>query len=87
VRRNWSQILQGVPDLRANLLRCVVEKDEAFAEWHWGGTRIDGTTFDMRGVTVQHVIGDRIASVRFYMEPVDTRGAGIAEAVSQAVAG
>jgi len=87
VRRNWAQILKGVPDLQAILLGCVVQQDEAWTEWRWSGTRGDGTTFEMRGVTVQRILDDRIAAVRFYMEPVDERGPGVADAVRQAVVG
>jgi ketosteroid isomerase-like protein len=87
VRRNWSQILQGVPDLRAKLLRCVSDNDEAWTEWHWAGTRMNGGSFEMRGVTVQRVAHDHIKSVRFYMEPVDAEGTGIAAAVREVVTG
>lgn len=85
VRRNWAQILGGVPDLRATLVRCVAEGDGAWSEWHWTGTRGDGQPFEMRGVTIQRFRGDVIASVRFYMEPVDGGGPDVAGAIRGAV--
>lgn len=87
LRSNWRQILAGVPDLRADLLRCVVDGQTAWTEWTWSGTRADGTKFDMRGVTIQGVRDGRIASVRFFMEPLEAQGADVATAVTQAVAG
>jgi hypothetical protein len=32
---------------------------------------------------VQHILDDRIASVRFYMEPVEERGTGVSDAISR----
>jgi len=71
VRRNWSQIFAGVPDLRARLPRTVVDGDTVWAEWDLSGTRGDGAAFLMRGVSIFGVAEDRLAWVRFYLEPVE----------------
>ena len=87
LRRNWTQILGGVPDLRAELLSCAVTGDRVWTEWHWLGNRVDGARFEMSGVTVQQVRGDTFGSVRFYMEPVEVNGADITTAVREGVTG
>jgi hypothetical protein len=43
VRRNWAEVFAGVPDFHADLLRSVRQGDSGWAEWHWRGTRPDGT--------------------------------------------
>lgn len=87
MRKNWTQIFGGLPDLEAVLLGCVAQGDTAWAEWEWQGTRPDGVRQMMRGVTVQGVQDDRIAWVRMYMEPVQEGGAGSDAAVQQTVTG
>ena len=71
VRTNWSQIFAGVPDLRARLPRMVVDGDTVWAEWDISGTRRDGAAHLMRGVAIHGITADRIAWVRFYLEPVE----------------
>jgi len=71
VRRNWSQIFAGVPDLRARLPRIAVDSDTVWAEWDISGTRRDGVAHLMRGVSIFGVTEDRLAWVRFYLEPVE----------------
>ena len=71
VRRNWSQLFAGVPDLRAEVLATAVDVDRVWAEWDMSGTRRDGGPFAMRGVVIFGVHGDRISSARFYLEPVE----------------
>jgi ketosteroid isomerase-like protein len=86
VRRNWTQILGGLPDLRAELVRWAASGDEVWAEWDWTGTRPDGAPFAMRGVTIlgPGVDGTAVWS-RFYMEPVDQAGDDVSSAVRDAV--
>ena len=86
VRRNWAQILAGVPDLHSELVREAVEGGVVWAEWEWTGTRRDGAPHLMRGTTILGVEGRRIAWARFYMEPVVDDGVRIDAAVTQAVA-
>ncbi len=86
VRRNWTQILAGVPDLRSELIRSATAEDEVWAEWEWSGTRRDGVPHLMRGTTILGVDGDTIAWARFYMEPVIDDGANVEASVRQTVA-
>ena len=86
VRRNWAQILAGVPDLHSKLIREAVDGNVAWAEWEWTGTRRDGAPHLMRGTTILGVDGERIAWARFYMEPVVDDGIRIETAVAQVVA-
>jgi ketosteroid isomerase-like protein len=71
VRRNWSQILSGVPDIRASVPRRVVDGDTVWTEWDMSGTRRDGEQFSMRGVVIFGVAEGVIRSARFYLEPVE----------------
>jgi ketosteroid isomerase-like protein len=71
VRRNWSEIFAGVPDLRARLPRMTWDGDTVWTEWDISGTRRDGAAFLMRGVSIFRVADGRLASVRFYLEPVE----------------
>ncbi len=83
VRRNWGQMLAGIPDLRAELVRSAVVGDTVWAEWDWTGTRRDGQPHHMAGVTVQGIDSDALAWVRFYMEPVEVGGAGNEAAIER----
>ena len=71
VRRNWSQIFAGVPDLQARLPRMAVDGDTVWTEWDMWGTRRDGATHLTRGVAIFDVTQGRLAKVRFYLEPVE----------------
>ena len=86
VRKNWAQILEGVPDLRAHLVRAASDGNTAWAEWEWTGRRRDGTPHHHRGVTVLGISGDRASWVRLYMEPVEQGGAQIDAAVRSSLA-
>jgi ketosteroid isomerase-like protein len=85
VRRNWEQILAGVPDLRAEVCRWTSAGDVVWTEWEMAGTQRSGAKHLMRGVMVFEVAGDVISRVRFYLEPVDESATGIDAAVKQAV--
>ena len=87
VRRNWTQIFAGVPDLRAELIATAIDGDTAWAEWRWFGTRRDGAAFELRGVTIHGLFAGRFNWVRLYMEPVATAGLGNQAAIQQAVGG
>ncbi len=77
VRTNWATFFAAVPDLRAELLRSTEQGEVVWAEWHWRGTRRDGTPLDMRGVTLFGVRDDRIVWGRLYMEETDMAGGDI----------
>ncbi len=83
VGRNWQQILAAVPDLTADVLHSVVDGDTVWAEWELGGRRRDGGAHLMRGVTVLGVRDGLIAWSRFYLDPVETGGAGIDAATAE----
>jgi hypothetical protein len=87
VRQNWAEVFAGVPDFHAELLLSAQEGDTRWAEWHWHGTRADGTLLDMRGVTIFGVRQDRIAWGRLYLEDVEVAGQGIGQAVQQMAEG
>ena len=83
VRRNWTQILAGVPDLTAEIVRTATCDGALWAEWDWTGRRRDGGAFAMRGVTILGVDETgAIAWTRFYMEPVDADDLTVGEAVA-----
>lgn len=71
VRKNWSEMFAGVPDLRSELLRVVEDGDAVWSEWHWQGTGLD-----MAGVTVMGIRDGQIAWARLYMETIEV-GEGI----------
>jgi len=85
VGKNWAQIFVGVPDIQADLLRSVTDGATTWTEWEMRGTRRDGTPHLMRGVAIFGVADDRLASVRFYLEPVEQNGPGIDAAVAKQV--
>ena len=81
VRANWGQMFGGVPDLRAELLRTAVDADTVLAEWLWRGTRADGVSLNMMGVTILGVVDGRLAWARLYMEPLDEAGPDVETAI------
>jgi ketosteroid isomerase-like protein len=86
VRRNWTQIFGGVPDLHARVLRTAVDRDSLWTEWEMTGTRTDGGVFDMRGVFIFGVIDGRAGWARMFLEPVE-HASGDADALVDSVAG
>lgn len=70
VRKNWAALFEAIPDIRAELVAWVSGPDTLWAEWRWDGNRRDGQVHAMRGVTILGANEDRVAWVRFYMEPV-----------------
>ena len=87
VRKNWATMFEGMPDFHAELLGWAERGDVVWAEWRWRGTRRDGVTLDMRGVTVFGVRDGRIAWGRLYMEESEVAGANIDETVQRIAAG
>lgn len=71
VRRNWTQILGGIPDMEAEILDGRYDAETAWTEWEMRGTRPDGSPALMRGVMIFTVPGNLITGCRFYLEPVD----------------
>jgi limonene-1,2-epoxide hydrolase len=85
VRRNWSQILAGVPDVTARVLASAVDGDTVWSEWQLLGTRRDGARHELRGVIIFDVTGELIQRARFYLEPVEHESGTVDDAVRQAV--
>jgi hypothetical protein len=84
VRENWTSVFAGIPDFQAELLTSgLLEDTVEIGEWRWRGTHIDGTRFEMRGVTVLGIEGAHIAWGRLYMEVVERDGADIDEMVRE----
>lgn len=87
VRRNWSQIFAGVPDVHAVLMRTLVDGQNVWSEWELAGTRTDGTRFLMRGVVIFQIAADTITAATFYLEPVEHAGGRADEAARRAAVG
>lgn len=85
VRRNWTQIFGGVPDVHAEVLQMAVEGDQVWTEWQTSGTRRDGVGLLLRGVIVFRIAGEGIQSARFYLEAVDEGTDDVNAAVGRAV--
>ena len=71
VRENWTAVFAGVPDFAAALLSSATSEGVELGEWRWRGHHADGSSFDMRGVTVLGIEAGRVQWGRLYMEPVD----------------
>lgn len=78
VRQNWEAIFNGVPNFHAELIRYSAASGTVWTEWHWSGTRIDGSAFEMRGVFLWGIEGGLIIWGRSYMEHVEPDALGIA---------
>jgi ketosteroid isomerase-like protein len=94
VRRNWAQILGSIHDLEARLLASTTSPGQGGATTEWAeiafdGHRPDGIPWQMRGVTVNEVVDERIVALRFYLEPVDDAAVsvGVDEAVRTMTSG
>lgn len=86
VRRNWTQILGSVSDLRADVLQMATAGDRVWTEWEMDGTRHDGERFQMAGVVIFGLRGDTITLARFYLEPVERTTGDVDAAVDRLTA-
>ena len=84
VRRNWTSIFAGVPDITSRVIASAVDGDVAWTEWEMSGTRRDGVPHAMAGVIIFEVRDDGIASARFYLEPVELGSGDVDTAIAQA---
>ncbi|HEV2886020.1 MAG TPA: nuclear transport factor 2 family protein [Jatrophihabitans sp.] len=85
VRRNWAQILAGVPDLTARILATAENAGTVWSEWQMSGSRPDGSAHEMRGVIIFGIDGELISTARFYLEPVERQSGTVDDAVRRAV--
>ena len=83
VRRNWTQILAAIPDVRATVLRVAVDGDTVWTEQEHRGTRPDGGAHLMRGVIIFGVADGAITWARFYLEPVQEGGGSVDEVLAR----
>jgi ketosteroid isomerase-like protein len=85
VRRNWLQILAGVPDLTARVLATATNGDTVWSEWQMTGTRRDGAPHEMRGLNIFRVTDGLVRAARFYLEPVEHETGTVDDAVRRTV--
>jgi ketosteroid isomerase-like protein len=83
VLENWSSVFDGVPDFGCELVASSVDGDVEWGEWFWHGHHVDGSAFEMRGVTILVVREGLIAEGRLYLETVDADGGDIEAAVRE----
>ena len=72
VQENWAAMFAGLPDFHADVLRASGDDDTLWVEWHWTGTRADGTSLNARGICVFGILNQRLTWGRLYMEDVET---------------
>ncbi|MGH3497637.1 MAG: nuclear transport factor 2 family protein [Nocardioidaceae bacterium] len=87
VRRNWTAIFAGVPDITARVKASAIDGSWVWTEWEMGGTRRDGAPHAMAGVIIFDVRDDHIVSARFYLEPVEVTSGDVNAAVERAMEG
>ena len=85
VRRNWTAIFAGIPDISVRVAASACEGDHVWSEWRMDGTRRDGARHAMAGVIIFGVADDRISSARFYLEPVETATGDVSSAIGRAL--
>ena len=59
---NWSSIFDSIPDFSSELLAWAVDGDKEWSEWHWHGTRTDGSELCERGVIIITVRNNMVAA-------------------------
>jgi hypothetical protein len=83
VRRNWTQIFSGVPNIAVRVVNQAVDGATIWTEWEMTGTRRDGQRHLMRGVFVFGVADGLIRSGRMFLESVDESGMSMDAAVQR----
>lgn len=81
VRKNWTRIFGGLPDITADVLRTAVDHESVWSEWEMRGTGPDGQPQMMRGVIIFGIRDGKADWARFYLEPVDGGEGGVDAAV------
>ena len=87
VRRNWTMILQAMPDITTEILRLSTDGDTVWSEWEHRGTRPDGSPQVMRGVIIFGVNEGAISSARFYLEPVQEATGTVSDFIRRQTSG
>lgn len=83
VRRNWTQILAAIPDVRTRNIRSVIHGDTIWTEQEHTGTRPDGAAHVMRGVVIFTVRDARFSHAAFYVEPVVDDSAQVGDVIAR----
>lgn len=82
VRSNWAALFAGLPDLSVDILDATTAADgKVWVEWTIRGTRIDGRSVEQAGVAIFTPRENRLAAVRFYLEPVEQESGDVNQAV------
>jgi hypothetical protein len=84
IRRNWTQLFDGIPDLKASMLARATDGDTAWTEWEMSGMRRDGAAHLMRGVIIFGVTSGKAAWAKFYLEPVEQSSGDVNDAIARA---
>jgi ketosteroid isomerase-like protein len=77
VRKNWSAMLEAVPDVHWEILGFAETADTAWLELRLEGTQPDGSKLHEIGVIILGVRDDRIEWARLYLEDVEENGRDI----------
>jgi ketosteroid isomerase-like protein len=85
IRRNWTTIFAGVPDITTRVVASIDDGHTAWTEWEMSGTRGDGAPHAVAGVIIFGVSDNRIVSARFYLEPVEQTSGDVNAAVERAL--
>lgn len=85
VRRNWTSIFAGVPDIEVRLVRDAIDGPTLWAEMAMDGTRRDGARHGTRGVVIFTIGNGRATHARFYLEPIDHEATGVNAYIARSV--
>jgi ketosteroid isomerase-like protein len=72
VRRNWTAMFAGVPDITASIVRTATNGPEIWSEWELTGTDVTGEPVAFAGPVVLTARAGRISWTRFYLDRVET---------------
>jgi ketosteroid isomerase-like protein len=87
VRSNWSSLFAGIPDLALEVHDVAVNLEgKVWIEWSSTGNRRDGVHIEQAGVAIFTVRDDKLAVVRFYLEPVEHDSGDVNAAVRSVTA-
>jgi ketosteroid isomerase-like protein len=87
VRKNYGRVLQGIRDLRLEILRVAADGDTTWSEVDWSGTGRDGSREHVRGVHIFRTRARQIAWGRLYLESVEEGGIDLDERVRRMAEG
>ena len=74
VRENFAALFREIPDLRADLLRSVVDGMTVWIEWRMHGLRRDKSRMEFVGVNILEVKDEQFVRGRIYTELVRDAG-------------